>query len=495
MFSIHTSHFTPIIKSGKEIISQITLDAMTHFTAAVIPSHMSGPNKETLYKQLSAISEENEIGGTCLVIIPKEDKSSFETHVSKFKPLMDTQFRQCDRVTLLKRTQDILDKYPDEKALLDKILTAGNSCKEFSSKSLLEFMGQNSTSNKTLDIKMENDTSIQARFSHSKVETFFLKDSQNKSIQGLVRLLNIAPGIAYFSDETVFQDIISFASFKGKDEAENRKIRQQFLLVYLFNQILQKNYRRNFIISINENVESIYEGLGFKKFTEYFTESYCVYARFSKPGELLLKAKEELINKVNKEKIHTAVMEQNLELLEECNRKKHSFTLSPLIYDLLDDTPSTNSLSFVMKLIQFGADVNMRSVDSVDIVDGVHPLMAAFCAHSLAVARVLIEAKAEIDTPLVKDKPSYGTGRIFLEAINKYVTQDDKSGLLELFKNEDKVSDEIKHFEIYKTPEERDILKKILSSLPPAPQTPHARLFPPAVPASSEAKITAKLGR
>lgn len=459
MFSVNTNSREPKVMAGDQEIRQITFDPMDHFGAAVITTRLapSPSDREKYYTQLATISGEESIGGKWLVLIPKEDKLPVETKGSAFQPLAqaDTRFRQCDRETLLKQTQQILEKYPAETKLLDAKLTPKQGY--ITHKTINRFIVENANfiPSKMLEEKQEDERGNATRFEHTKVQPLFLAEDPmgpKPRLVGVIRALSVGYGVAYLSDETVLQNIIPFDSFTGKDENEKRYARWQFLLAYLFHQTAKTNETTHFVIIAAKGRELMYEALGFKKFEATFAGEFSAYVRFSNPGPLLKKTKETLIQefcRVNL--VYWALQQHDLNQLESYHFQGESFTNKPLIDEAMNfwNKDQTQLIAFTKKLIEFGADVNMDQ-------NGYTPLFGTLL-HSLEITRMLIEAKANVDTLVAKSNSASGTFRDILTALDKYVNQNDPSDLSKLFP--DSAMD---YFKIFTTPAEKAILSQIL---------------------------------
>jgi hypothetical protein len=278
-----------------EVIITLPLDPMDNTLAATICKESVakfGEDATSVLNELSIVLREN-IGTKEILLIPQD------SGLPEFTRAEDHNFkrlRHASRAELLKSINEILSAHTQLTLMLDNEyqVKAGNQVNPQLALNLLNGHA-NFTEGKMAEYKEEERNGMHARLNNGNAESSVVTmcDNQN-NLCGLIRSLGMGNGFAYLSDETIRQDILPLAAFKGKDEVEQSSNRSIFLLAYFANAFLNTSGHDHFVIIAANDRVSIYDAIGFKM-PPIENNEYVLSINFNKPQALLNSIKDKLV--------------------------------------------------------------------------------------------------------------------------------------------------------------------------------------------------------
>ncbi len=291
------------------VVLNLPVDPMDNTVPAVISAEALarlGNDKDQVLELLSGFML-NHVGAKQFLIVPTG------TTLKGFVPAEESKaferLRHCSREQLVKETGVVLAERADLVARLDdefKFTTGEASIQGEEGDThyrencmFLEGHAQ-FLQTKMAEYKEEDVAGMMARCKNKNITPIRMEEKTTQHLSGFMRAFRMDNGFAYWSDETMNQNILPIELFSGSDATEQAKNRNIFLLAYLFNRASSNlTDQKELIIIAARDRETHYEALGFEKFPRDAADEYTLLV--GPPGQpkpALVKTKTYLLQNV-----------------------------------------------------------------------------------------------------------------------------------------------------------------------------------------------------
>lgn len=264
-----------------------------------------GEKKHAFFKAITEASQEDQIGGKHILIVPTSEEKTLPTFTRGWENPKSARLRHGLPREILLGTEAVLKSHSDLIPELKQNFEFHVGTEGLDYQILHELIDRNAgfLPDAMARLGEEGAGGKFARFNQTNVITFSLRNKDNGSLVGVVRAYQVAPSIVYLADETVLPTILSEEKFSGVTKDEQQKNRWQFIFAYFMNLVCQDKSLNDIqhltIIAAAPRVP-VYEKIGFSKLhSETFGKDMVALTRFEypKPGNQLFEAKKILITR------------------------------------------------------------------------------------------------------------------------------------------------------------------------------------------------------